>query len=296
MASGGFYALLTTYWDRPYFRFGFHYLIKSVQQLADSSDCQPGLKAGLWALCEAAGCQLAPRHKRQCWLDGTWVCVDGVKHSLSSWCWMIDLFSNQMLLRVSEKNKGKSDKFFNRMDILFRLESVDQFTLSLWTKGSLRNYLVCWEIPINIIQNCESCVMYVNIIFQALNTQFVVLCWQVISVPYDERPLPALQRKDQPVEATQSPAEQPPPQPDTQRTLPSAELSREPEPLTDKAQREAGLPIEVYGESLVRKKGDMARLSYLRLLLSPELLFVHLYFEKNFLVTLHDILYIIALI
>ncbi|KAM9350454.1 centrosomal protein of 104 kDa [Symphorus nematophorus] len=73
----------------------------------------------------------------------------------------------------------------------------------------------------------------------------------VTSVPYDERPLPALQRKDQPVEVIQSPAEQHSPQPDAQKTPRSPELCGEPEPLTEKAQREAGLPIEVYGESLV---------------------------------------------
>lgn len=90
--------------------------------------------------------------------------------------------------------------------------------------------------------------------FKALNTHVVVLYWQVTSVPYDERPLPALQRKDRPAEAIQSPAELYSPQPDTQRTPYSPEMSGEPEPLTEKAQREAGLPIEVYGESLVRKK------------------------------------------
>ncbi|XP_056240342.1 centrosomal protein of 104 kDa isoform X1 [Seriola aureovittata] len=73
----------------------------------------------------------------------------------------------------------------------------------------------------------------------------------VIGVPYDERPLPTLQRKDRPVEAVQSHAEQRPPRPDIHRTPPGPELSGEPEPLTEKAQREAGLPIEVYGESLV---------------------------------------------
>lgn len=71
-------------------------------------------------------------------------------------------------------------------------------------------------------------------------------------MPYDERPLPTLQRKDRPVE---SPAEHHSPQLDTQKTPHSPEMSGEPEPLTEKAQREAGLPIEVYGESLVRKKG-----------------------------------------
>ncbi|XP_074500765.1 centrosomal protein of 104 kDa isoform X2 [Sebastes fasciatus] len=73
----------------------------------------------------------------------------------------------------------------------------------------------------------------------------------VTSVPYDEKPLPTLQRKDRPVEAIPSPAERHSPQPDTQQTPDSPEMSGEPEPLTEKAQREAGLPIEVYGESLV---------------------------------------------
>uniref|UniRef100_UPI0037E97901 centrosomal protein of 104 kDa n=1 Tax=Semicossyphus pulcher TaxID=241346 RepID=UPI0037E97901 len=73
----------------------------------------------------------------------------------------------------------------------------------------------------------------------------------VTSVPYDERPLPALQRKDQPVEVIQSPEEQHSPQPDAQRAPCSPEMSGEPEPLTEKGQREAGLPIEAFGESLV---------------------------------------------
>ncbi|XP_078110642.1 centrosomal protein of 104 kDa isoform X2 [Sander vitreus] len=71
------------------------------------------------------------------------------------------------------------------------------------------------------------------------------------SVPYDERPLPALQGKERPVEATLSPAEQLSHQPDAKKTPHSPEMSVEPEPLTEKAQREAGLPIEVFGESLV---------------------------------------------
>lgn len=49
----------------------------------------------------------------------------------------------------------------------------------------------------------------------------------------------------------QSPAEEHYPQPDTQRTRQSAEMGGEPEPLTEKVQREAGLPVEVFGESLV---------------------------------------------
>lgn len=81
--------------------------------------------------------------------------------------------------------------------------------------------------------------------------------WQVTSVPYDERPLPALQRKDQPLEATQSPAEEHSPISEVQRTPQSTEMSGEPEPLTEKVLREAGLPIEVFGESLVRKDKHM---------------------------------------
>ncbi|XP_029986076.1 centrosomal protein of 104 kDa isoform X3 [Sphaeramia orbicularis] len=74
---------------------------------------------------------------------------------------------------------------------------------------------------------------------------------KVASVTYDERPLPALKRTDKPGEAMQSPAEELYPQPDTQRTRQSAEMGGEPDPLTEKVQREAGLPIEVFGESLV---------------------------------------------
>ncbi|CAJ1055517.1 centrosomal protein of 104 kDa isoform X1 [Xyrichtys novacula] len=73
----------------------------------------------------------------------------------------------------------------------------------------------------------------------------------VISVPYDERPLPALQRKDRPEEVIPSSVEQNSPHSDALTTPCSPEISREPEPLTEKAQREAGLPIEVFGESLV---------------------------------------------
>ncbi|XP_034552393.1 centrosomal protein of 104 kDa isoform X2 [Notolabrus celidotus] len=73
----------------------------------------------------------------------------------------------------------------------------------------------------------------------------------VTSVPYDDRPLPALQRKDRPGEVIQSPVEQNSPQSDAQMTPRSPDTSGEPEPLTENAQREAGLPIEVFGESLV---------------------------------------------
>ncbi|KAK2851131.1 hypothetical protein Q5P01_007407 [Channa striata] len=73
------------------------------------------------------------------------------------------------------------------------------------------------------------------------------------NVPYDERPLPALQRKNQPVEVIQSPAEHHSPQHDAHKGPHSTDtnISEEPEPLTKKAQREAGLPIEVYGIKLV---------------------------------------------
>ena len=73
-------------------------------------------------------------------------------------------------------------------------------------------------------------------------------------MPYDERPLPAFQKKDSPVETIQGPAIEQSPQPEAQKSPPSPEKSGEPEPLTDKAQREAGLPIEVFGERLVRKR------------------------------------------
>ncbi|XP_075882235.1 centrosomal protein of 104 kDa isoform X2 [Nelusetta ayraudi] len=73
----------------------------------------------------------------------------------------------------------------------------------------------------------------------------------VSCVPYDERPLPALQRGGRPAETPHSPAEQRSPHSDGQWSPQSPELSGEPEPLTQKAQREAGLSIEVYGETLV---------------------------------------------
>ena len=59
------------------------------------------------------------------------------------------------------------------------------------------------------------------------------------------------------MEGIHSPAEQHFSQPDAHRSPASLEMSGEPESLTEKAQREAGLPIEVYGENLVRKgKGE----------------------------------------
>ncbi|KAM4570764.1 centrosomal protein of 104 kDa [Fundulus diaphanus] len=73
----------------------------------------------------------------------------------------------------------------------------------------------------------------------------------ITSVPYDERPLPALQWKDRPVESIQTPSAENSPKCDAQRSPRGPDVSGEPEPLTEKALREAGLPIEVFGESLV---------------------------------------------
>ncbi|XP_076860081.1 centrosomal protein of 104 kDa isoform X2 [Brachyhypopomus gauderio] len=67
-------------------------------------------------------------------------------------------------------------------------------------------------------------------------------------LPYDERPLPALRKK---------PGVEPQPQSEQTPTLldlstpHSPGVTGEPEPLSEKAQREASLPIEVYGDSLV---------------------------------------------
>ncbi|XP_068190623.1 centrosomal protein of 104 kDa isoform X2 [Antennarius striatus] len=71
----------------------------------------------------------------------------------------------------------------------------------------------------------------------------------VTSVYYDEKLLPALQRTDGPLEAIHSLAEQQIPLPHTQGTPNSPEMSGE--LLTEEIRREAGLPIDVYGESLV---------------------------------------------
>ncbi|XP_029974326.1 centrosomal protein of 104 kDa isoform X2 [Salarias fasciatus] len=71
------------------------------------------------------------------------------------------------------------------------------------------------------------------------------------AAPYDERPLPDLQRRERIAEAVQSPAEELSPKSDSQKPPDSSEMSGEPEPLTEEAHREAGLPIEVFGESLV---------------------------------------------
>ncbi|XP_028309015.1 centrosomal protein of 104 kDa isoform X1 [Gouania willdenowi] len=74
---------------------------------------------------------------------------------------------------------------------------------------------------------------------------------RMTSVAYDEKPLPTLQKKDRILESAHSPAEENGPKMDVQTALHSPGISRQPEPLTEEAQREAGLPIEVYGERLV---------------------------------------------
>ncbi|XP_038864112.1 centrosomal protein of 104 kDa [Salvelinus namaycush] len=72
----------------------------------------------------------------------------------------------------------------------------------------------------------------------------------VTALPYDERPLPALQRKG---EMPQSHPEESslPPSPLATIIPCSHGVTGEPEPLTESAQREASFPIEVYGDGLV---------------------------------------------
>ncbi|XP_030641100.1 centrosomal protein of 104 kDa [Chanos chanos] len=73
----------------------------------------------------------------------------------------------------------------------------------------------------------------------------------VTVLPYDERPLPALRQKDR----ERNPEEAQPDESlmvsDSVSTACSPGVPGEPEPLTEKAQREASFPIEVYGDSLV---------------------------------------------
>ncbi|XP_031422735.1 centrosomal protein of 104 kDa [Clupea harengus] len=83
---------------------------------------------------------------------------------------------------------------------------------------------------------------------------------EVSSVPYDERPLPALMKRewgnDQLSQSEEAPSgSSAPPGPsgstDPQFSPRSPAATGEPEPLSENAQREASLPIEVYGDSLV---------------------------------------------
>ena len=81
---------------------------------------------------------------------------------------------------------------------------------------------------------------------------------QVPSVPHEDRPLPALWRTSGPAEvlpprpaAENSPGpSHSPGSPRASPTLPGG--TSEAEPLSEQAQREAGLPLEVFGEGLVR--------------------------------------------
>ncbi|KAG7472798.1 hypothetical protein MATL_G00112710 [Megalops atlanticus] len=70
----------------------------------------------------------------------------------------------------------------------------------------------------------------------------------VSSLPYDERPLPALRKQLNPGELLESQPEEPP---DSARPSRTPGVTGEPEPLTEKAMREASFPIEVYGDGLV---------------------------------------------
>ncbi|MGH0177796.1 UNVERIFIED_CONTAM: hypothetical protein FKN15_075896 [Acipenser sinensis] len=67
------------------------------------------------------------------------------------------------------------------------------------------------------------------------------------ALPYDERPLPALRKQ---MGETQNQLPEPEP-PESAVTARSTGITGEPEPLTEKAVREASFPIEVYGEGLV---------------------------------------------
>ncbi|KAI1892582.1 hypothetical protein AGOR_G00135060 [Albula goreensis] len=71
---------------------------------------------------------------------------------------------------------------------------------------------------------------------------------KVSSLPYDERPLPALRKQQH---LGEQPEVQPEEPPDSISTPYSSVVTGEPEPLTEKAMREASLPIEVYGDGLV---------------------------------------------
>ncbi|KAJ8371149.1 hypothetical protein SKAU_G00111770 [Synaphobranchus kaupii] len=73
----------------------------------------------------------------------------------------------------------------------------------------------------------------------------------VSTLPYDERPVPAL-HKQLKLEEPETPPEAPPKEPpDSARAPRSPRVTGEPEPLTEKALREASFPIQVYGDDLV---------------------------------------------
>nr|XP_055024570.1 centrosomal protein of 104 kDa [Misgurnus anguillicaudatus] len=70
----------------------------------------------------------------------------------------------------------------------------------------------------------------------------------ISSLPYDERPLPALRNRSSDQPASQVDEIPPLTVSSTQR---SPGVPGQPEPLSENAQREASLPIEIYGDSLV---------------------------------------------
>ncbi|KAK7884098.1 hypothetical protein WMY93_027221 [Mugilogobius chulae] len=69
---------------------------------------------------------------------------------------------------------------------------------------------------------------------------------QVAGVPYDERPLPALENRDRCTEPALSPAEE------LSVLHNTSGISGHPEPLTEKAQRQAADAIDAFGENIVR--------------------------------------------
>ncbi|KAK1801111.1 hypothetical protein P4O66_022819, partial [Electrophorus voltai] len=85
-------------------------------------------------------------------------------------------------------------------------------------------------------------------VYQQLELHDLLDMGQVSSLPYDERPLPALGKRSG--EQSQPWPEQTPAHLDPS-TPHNPGVTGEPEPLSEKAQREASLPIEVYGDRLV---------------------------------------------
>lgn len=80
------------------------------------------------------------------------------------------------------------------------------------------------------------------------NSQFCLLC-QVEFLPYDERPLPAICKQPDEAIAYLEPEMAEGAIDDT----PKSGITGEPEPLSEKALREASPAIEVFGEALVKK-------------------------------------------
>ncbi|RXN34496.1 centrosomal protein of 104 kDa-like [Labeo rohita] len=97
-------------------------------------------------------------------------------------------------------------------------------------------------------QKKEQMEAYRLTVYQQLELHDLLDISQISSLPYDERPLPALRKRsgDQPINEL----EEMPTLTDTATPRSPGALGQ-PEPLTEKAQREASLPIDVFGDSLV---------------------------------------------